>query len=119
MTLAMAVALSGCATTTQSTLLGAAVGGAVGGGLGQASSQNSQGTILGLAIGAGVGSLIGYFAHKGKEKGQKADPVDSEIPSLTKPKIRSLVVPDSIEGNKYIKSHRVYILEDPGSWSKD
>jgi len=28
-------------------------------------------------------------------------------------------VPDTIEGNKYIKAHRVYILEDPGSWSKD
>lgn len=43
---------------------------------------------------------------------------EDDGPSLTKPKVRSFVVPDTIEGNKYIKSHRVYILEDPGSWSK-
>lgn len=44
---------------------------------------------------------------------------EDDLPSLTKAKIKSYVVPDTIEGNKYIKSHRVYILEDPGSWSKD
>jgi hypothetical protein len=43
---------------------------------------------------------------------------EANEPSLTKPKVRSFVVPDTIEGNKYIKSHRVYILEDPGSWSR-
>jgi hypothetical protein len=43
---------------------------------------------------------------------------EEDAPSLTKPKIRSFIVPDTIEGNKYIKSHRVYILEDPGVWSK-
>jgi hypothetical protein len=61
------------------------------------------------------------LAHKDKEasgdKG-KVESNDDLLPLLTKPKIRSVVVPDSIEGNKYIKSHRVFILEDPGSWSK-
>ena len=40
-------------------------------------------------------------------------------PSITKAKVKSFIVPDTIEGNKYIKSHRVFILEDAGSWSKD
>ena len=44
---------------------------------------------------------------------------ESVAPSLTKPKIRSYLVPDTIEGNKYIKAHRVFVLEDAGSWIKD
>ncbi|PWU15001.1 MAG: hypothetical protein C5B49_12365 [Bdellovibrio sp.] len=115
--------LNGCATTTKSTLLGAAIGGAAGGMVGQAESRNSQGTAIGLAIGAGVGGLIGYLAHKGKgsKEATPATPFSDGdlLPSLTKPKIRSIVVPDTIEGNKYIKSHRVFILEDAGSWSRD
>ena len=47
-----------------------------------------------------------------------SSPDESGEPSLTKPKVRTFVVPDTIEGNKYIKSHRVYILEDPGTWSR-
>ncbi len=43
---------------------------------------------------------------------------DDQMPELTRAKIHSVVVPDTIEGNKYIKSHRVYILDDAGSWSK-
>lgn len=123
-TLALALAatmLSACATVEKSTLLGGAIGGAVGAGIGQHSSQNSQGTMIGLAVGAGLGSLIGYLSHKGKQsKAVKSEENgDDLLPLLTKPKIRSIVVPDSIEGNKYIKSHRVFILEDAGSWSKD
>lgn len=122
LTLALAVMmLSACATVEKSALLGGAIGGAVGAGVGQASSQNSQGTMIGLAVGAGLGSLIGYFSHKGKQsKSIKSEENgDDLLPLLTKPKIRSVVVPDTIEGNKYIKSHRVFILEDAGSWSKD
>lgn len=43
---------------------------------------------------------------------------DDQMPELTRAKIRSIVVPDTIEGNKYIKAHRVFILDDAGSWSK-
>lgn len=121
--IATTVILNGCATTSKSTLLGSAVGGAVGATIGQAGSRNSQGTAIGLAIGATVGGLIGYIAHKEKEaKSMKPTNTMSDgdlLPGMTKPKIRSIVVPDTIEGNKYIKSHRVFILEDAGSWSKD
>lgn len=121
--IAVTVILNGCATATKSTLLGSAIGGAAGAAVGQAGSRNSQGTVVGLAIGATMGGLIGYLAHKDKEsKAAKPSATTSDddlLPSLTKPKIRSIMVPDTIEGNKFIKSHRVFILEDAGSWSKD
>ncbi len=116
--------LNACATASKSVLLGAAIGGTAGGAIGQSSSQNSTGTAVGALIGAGIGSLIGYAAYTGKEKKEanaKSKPENPEdlFPQLTKPRVRSYIVPDTIEGNKYIKSHRVFILEDPGAWSKD
>ena len=56
----------------------------------------------------------------GQSKGlQKKKPVAGEFPHLTKPKLRSMWVPDQIEGNKYIEGHFIYLIEDAGSWSKD
>lgn len=120
--ISLTLMLNGCATATKSVLMGAAVGGLAGSAMGQTQSQNSQGTMVGLAVGAGIGSLIGYFAYKDKNAKASTDTnlkeID-EIPFLTKPKIRSVIIPDTIEGNKYIKSHKVYILDDAGNWSKD
>lgn len=120
--ISLTLLLNGCATATKSLLLGAAIGGLTGGAIGQSQSQNNEGAAVGLVIGAGIGSLISYMAYKDK----KSKPVDNsqfkidedKMPFLTKPKIRSIVVPDTIEGNKYIESHKIYILDDPGSWSK-
>jgi uncharacterized lipoprotein len=77
--------------------------------------MNKKITAAALAV-----SLILSACATSKEKKDPAQPATSEddAPSLTKPKVRSFVVPDTIEGNKYIKSHRVYILEDPGAWSR-
>ncbi len=120
--LVIALSLSACATATNSTLLGAAVGGLVGSAIGQNHSHDSQGTAVGAVIGAGLGSLVGYSSFKDKQrKDDKLIPPMKEedlFPLLTKPRIRSYIVPDTIEGNKFIKSHRVFILEDPGSWSR-
>lgn len=117
--------LNGCSTVGKSVMLGATVGGITGGAMGN--SQNPQGGgVVGMAIGAGIGGLISYLAFKEKEKKSTSDKsnstsksVEDEFPFLTKPKIRSVIIPDTIEGNKFIKSHKVYILEDAGSWSKD
>ncbi len=117
--------LNGCSTVGKSVMLGATVGGITGGAMGN--NQNPQGGGgVGMAIGAGIGGLISYLAFKEKEKKSTSDKsnstsksVDDEFPFLTKPKIRSVIIPDTIEGNKFIKSHKVYILEDAGSWSKD
>ena len=120
--LSLTLLLNGCATATKSVLLGAAVGGLAGGAIGQSQSQNSDGTAVGMVVGAGIGSLISYLAYKDKKTKPAEDFKlkldDEKFPFLTKPKIRSVVVPDTIEGNKYIESHKIYILDDPGSWSK-
>jgi hypothetical protein len=116
--------LNACSTAPKSVLAGAIAGGAAGAGLGQAHSQNSEGTAIGALVGAGIGSLIGYLSFNENQKKDsivvpKKENPEEIIPFLTKPKIRSYIVPDTIEGSKYIKSHRVFILEDPGAWSKD
>jgi hypothetical protein len=113
--------LNGCATVGKSVVLGAAVGGLAGGVIGQ--SQNPQGGgAVGMAVGAGIGSLISYLAFKekaAKSSNDQPKPLENDFPFLTKPKLRSIWVPDKIEGNQYIKGHYIYIIEDPGTWSKD
>ena len=122
--LTLPLILNACSTAPKSILMGAVAGGAAGAGLGQAQSQNSGGTAVGALVGAGLGSLIGYLAFTDKQKKEansasaKKESPEELIPFLTRPKIRSYIVPDTIEGNKFIKSHRVFILEDPGSWSR-
>ncbi len=119
--LSFSLLFNACATAPKSTLMGAIIGGAIGAGVGQSQSRNADGTAVGLLVGAGVGSLIGYQSFKDQQKKNVTDKVENPediIPFLTKPKIRSYIVPDTIEGNKFIKSHRVFILEDPGAWSR-
>lgn len=122
--LTLPLILNACSTAPKSILMVAVAGGAAGAGLGQAQSQNSEGTAIGALVGAGIGSLIGYLSYNDKQKkdaslSAKKESAEEVMPFVTRPKVRSYVVPDTIEGNKYIKSHRVFILEDPGSWSKD
>lgn len=122
--LALPLILNACSTAPKSILMGAVAGGAAGAGLGQAQSQNSGSTAVGALIGAGLGSLIGYLAFNDKQKkdataSSKKESPEELVPFLTRPKIRTYIVPDSIEGNKFIKSHRIFILENPGEWSKD
>lgn len=113
---------SSCATSTQSALLGASIGGGIGGGIGQLESGDFKGTAIGLAVGAGIGSLVGFLSHKEKEGGvgqtvTQMKTEGGEFPPLTKPKLKSMWVPDRIEGNKYIKGHFIYVIEDGGSWA--
>ena len=120
----MPLFLNACATAPKSILLGAGIGLTAGAAAGQGISHDSTGTAIGALVGAGVGSLIGFLAHSEKEKKDEAAavirlPNEDGSPQLTKPRVRTYVVPDTVEGNKYIKSHRVFILEDPGAWSKE
>src|SRR5882757_5358522 len=99
--IALLLFLNGCATATKSTLLGAAIGVTAGGAIGQASSQNSTGTAVGALIGAGLGSLIGYAAYSDKQKKEatvkpKTETGEDLTPFLTKPRVRSYIVPDTI-----------------------
>jgi len=118
--LTLPLILQGCATATKSSLLAAAIGGTVGAMIGRQHSDSPDGPYAGAAIGASIGALIGYQAHREKEKGSKSNSVMRDIkddfPELTKPKLRSVWVPDKIEGNRYIKGHTIYIIEESEAW---
>jgi hypothetical protein len=115
---------SACATAPRSTLLGAGTGATVGGGTGLLISHDVTGAAIGAATGAVTGGLIGYLFHKGNEKRQQSagnqSATDAEkYPFLTRPEVRTIWVPDTVEGNRYIERHRVFIIEKNSSWSKD
>ncbi len=114
--------LCGCATSGKSILLGSGIGAGVGAGLGNAIGQNTEGTLIGAASGATVGGLLGYWAHKDQSKKSTATVAESkdkaELPFLTKPEVRSIWVPDKIEGNQYIQGHRIFIIEKQSGWSR-
>lgn len=110
-----------CATAPRSVLLGAGTGLVAGGGVGFAVGRDGTGTAIGAASGAVVGGVIGYFLHKGKNHDQtQSQGTDAEkYPFLTRPEVRTIWVPDAVEGNRYIERHRVFVIEKNSSWSKD
>ena len=65
--------------------------------------------------------LDGCASTKEKKKDTKSQEVKNEekYPFLTRPEVRTIWVPDAIEGNRYIEGHRVFIIEKGTSWSKD
>jgi hypothetical protein len=120
----VAVLASACATAPRTLLLGAGTGAAVGGGTGLLISHNAMGTAIGAATGAITGGLIGFLLHKGKENdlqgpGGKNVTGAEKYPFLTRPEVRTIWVPDTVDGNRYIERHRVFVIDKNSSWSKD
>ena len=116
--------ISACSSMEKSIALGAAIGGTAGGAIGNAdgSYNRDKSTVQGAAIGAVLGGLIAYAAHKQDEKKQvpqngKID-LDAKAPSLTAPKVRRVWVGPTIEGDKYIEGHYVFIIEKTSTWSQ-
>ena len=113
----------GCATNSKSMLMGGAIGAGLGSAIGN-QNKNDNGAVVGALIGAGIGTLIGHEAYKDKIK--KMGKPDARInqdtefsPFLTKPDVQMYWVPDSVQGDKFIEKHRVWIIKRPSSWSKD
>jgi len=113
----------GCATNSKSLFLG----GVIGAGAGVVISNqkgSSKNAAVGALIGAGIGSLIGVSAYKEKLKkmGTKSPDlkgIKNFSPFLIRPKVRMYWVPDNVQGNKFIEKHRVWVIKNPSSWSKD
>jgi hypothetical protein len=115
--------MSGCASMVNSMLLGGGVGAAAGTGVGLAAFGNPKGTIISAATGAAVGTFVGWLLHKKDNKDmQVSDPSGSlkpgELPFLTRPDVRKVWVPDSIDGNKYIQGHNIFLIDRGSVWSK-
>ena len=124
-----ALAMSGCSTLKESTLLGVGVGSVIGAGVGAAAGSprgnENRGAMTGAAVGAALGGLMGFLDHKERAKkealkiGSGHGASNSEAPFLTKPKVQRVWVPEKIEGDKYISGHWMYVIERPSVWSKD
>ena len=125
----LALAVSGCSTLKESTLLGVGVGSIVGAGVGTAAGSprgnEKHGAMTGAAVGAALGGLMGFLEHKERAKkeslkiGSGHGASNADAPFLTKPKVQRVWVPEKVEGDKYISGHWIYVIERPSVWSKD
>jgi hypothetical protein len=119
----------GCATSSNSILLGVGIGAGVGGGMGvgMGSSDHNEVRIgvAGAVVGAAIGGLSGYLYHKEQEERKRAQAQLSPgndgqgTPSMTMPRVRRVWVPDKIEGNQLIRGHFVYEIESSSTWRMD
>lgn len=69
-----------------------------------------------------VAILLTGCAHKNPKPNDPnaSATLDAEkYPFLTRPEVRTLWVPDTVEGNRYIERHRVFVIEKNSSWCKD
>lgn len=116
--LVLIAGLSGCASLTNSMLLGGGVGAAAGTGVGLAAFGNTKGTVLSAASGAAVGALFGLLLHKDPAPSNDVGRKEGQVPSLTRPNVSRLWVDPTIDGNKYIDGHWIYLIDRPSVWSK-
>jgi uncharacterized protein YcfJ len=119
--LAYALTLISCSSVPPKVYVGGILGAGIGTALGHQVDGTDQSRIIGALVGAGIGTLIASTAgsNTSEKTSQKPNkPIEDEFPELSSPKLRSIWVPDKIEGNKYIKGHQIYIIEDPGTWQK-
>lgn len=109
-----------CTTAPRSILLGAGTGAAAGAGTGLMIGNDATGAAIGAATGALAGGLIGLLLHKDNDqKKSQANTDNNKYPFLIRPEVRTIWVPDAVEGNRYIEGHRVFVIEKNSSWSKD
>jgi hypothetical protein len=119
--LAYSLTLVSCSSVPPKVYVGGLLGAGLGTALGHQVDGSDQSRIIGAIVGAGIGTLIASTAGTSSAEKSALKPGKSpedEFPELSSPKLRSIWVPDKIEGNKYIKGHQIYIIEDPGTWQK-
>lgn len=132
--IAVAAALTGCATSGSSTLLGSGIGAGLGAALGAAvdPGPKAEGRIRNVFIGAAAGSLLGgataLLTHnaieakadeafeKGKKEGQKTTPADG--PELLPAKVEARFVEETVRGSVFVPAHFEYVIVEPARWSK-
>ena len=115
----ISVSLIGCSSMEKSVLLGTGVGGATGAVIGNNHGKgSSKKRLQGAAIGAALGGLFGFLAHKGKKKKTTKKGNEEVPPLLTRPKVKRIWVKDQIKGNRYVKGHWEYIIEENSKWNR-
>ena len=118
--------MSGCATSEDSTLLGAGVGMIIGGGFGAAAGQADDNQVragaVGAVTGAAIGGLMGFLQHRddvSKLAAAKKFGGDGDaLPSLSKPIVRKVWIPDRVEGDKFERGHFIYQIDRNSGWNQ-
>lgn len=76
---------------------------------------------LAIALSTAIASSgCATFKNKPKDTQSKEEiKEEDKLPFLTRPEVKTLWIPDSIEGNRYIEGHRVFVIDKNSSWSKE
>ena len=136
--ISLLILITGCSTLDKSMALGGALGAGTLGSFGGLATSNMDShfqtktmilsSALGGLIGMGVASVI-YKQDKGKKEewGKRrfttyekvmADPMKTNKPDLTKPRIETRWVKGQVVGDKYIEGHFEYIIVEPTHWGQ-
>ena len=129
--LMISVAISGCATTKRSTLLGAGIGAATGAGAGAlvhpgpAKQDRIQNIFVGAAISSLLGAGIGYLFHDDKKEATSSSVVGASTysggpgdPQLIPAQVETHFVDDQVKGGTFVPGHFQYRIKQPTQWKK-
>ena len=115
-----------CASTKDSVLLGVGVGASTGAAFGAAAGQADHNELragaVGAVTGAAFGGLMGYLAHQARadRAAESKPPSDgAPPPSLTKPVVEKVWVPDQVDGDKLVRGHFIYLIQKGSVWRDD
>lgn len=129
---ALAFALTGCATPNKSAGLGGLFGAGAGAALGGIADPGKNGeyrtrnVIVGAALGGMAGLIAGSVIHEETDaqkkeafqKGRASAPQvnTGAMPSLKGAKVESRWIEGRVVGNRYIEGHFEYIIVEPARW---
>lgn len=130
----VSVIVSGCATQSKSTGLGAFIGAGTGAALGGIVDPGKHGeyrtrnVIIGTAVGGIAGAVMGSTIFENNElKRQEAYEIGQKnakavlskqgnMPDLKNPKVEARWIEGRVVGNRYIDGHFEYIIIEPARW---
>lgn len=130
--MALALAMTGCATQNKSAglggLLGAGTGAALGGiaDPGKNGEYRTRNVIVGTALGGMAGLIAGSVLHEevdsqkkdAFQKGRASAPQvnTGAMPSLKGARVDSRWIEGRVVGNRYIEGHFEYVIVEPARW---
>lgn len=129
---ALALAVTGCATQNKSAGLGGLLGastGAVLGGIadpGKNGEYRTRNVIVGTALGGMAGLIAGSVLHEEMDsqkkdafrKGRASAPQvnTGAMPSLKGARVDSRWIEGRVVGNRYVEGHFEYVIVEPARW---
>ena len=111
-----------CSSMEKSVGLGIGLGAASGITASQLAHYNTKGHVVLAVGGAVIGGTIAALLHKNHPEVPTPIPVPiTNIPKdghppLADPEKDAILVPDKIEGDQFIESHRVWTIKKPARW---